>query len=157
MQQTLLAFCALLIACLWALSQQRALLGNRFSMVHLELEQAAAEVARDMLDRIGSKPFDAAALQGGIADLSQLTWPLLPTGLPFDQCMDIDDVHGMLPYTYRTPDSLRFEVRAEVRYVDPEDPTRIVSGPTLAKEVTVTVTHPEMRAPVRLKRIFSYP
>ncbi|MCS7081675.1 MAG: hypothetical protein N2561_09785 [Bacteroidetes bacterium] len=174
MQQTLLAFCAILIAGLWGLSQQRAILEGRLTMMRGELEGAAVEVAREVLEHIGTKPFDAAVMTSGGRDLgtaslggsvsvsaitspTQLTWPPFPTGRRFEQCQDIDDFHGIQPYTYTTPDGLRFEVQVQVRYVNPDDPTQGSSTPTFAKEATVTVTHPELRAPVRLSRVYTYP
>ncbi len=144
MPQTLLAVCAILAFSFFALSQHRANKHIGEIAAASEIELAATDVARDQLTDITSYLFDED-------DIGRPGLRTDPTGLSiigpdggetgrslFD---DMDDFDGFLDTLsvdwHGAP--LQFAITADVRYVDPFQPDVGVTGPSLAKEIAVTV------------------
>ncbi|WP_457651833.1 hypothetical protein [Rhodocaloribacter sp.] len=158
MSQTLLALVALLITMQISLVNQRSILNARVTMVDNELETIATGAALDILDYIGTKPFDEATATGFVSDAEDLTPLPFPTGGTYEEAEDIDDFNGIQTYVYDTDiDDVGFSAEIEVRYVDEDDITQVSVTPTFSKEVVLTITHPNLEQPVVLNRVYSYP
>ncbi|WP_456424711.1 hypothetical protein [Rhodocaloribacter sp.] len=158
MSQTLLALVALLITMQISLVNQRSILNARVTMVDNELETIATGAALDILDYIGTKPFDEATATGFVSDAEDLTPLPFPTGGTYEEAEDIDDFNGIQTYVYDTDiDDISFSAEIEVRYVDEDDITQVSVTPTFSKEVVLTITHPNLEQPIVLNRVYSYP
>jgi hypothetical protein len=158
MSQTLLALVALLITMQISLVNQRSILNARVTMVDNELETIATGAALDILDYIGTKPFDEATATGFVSDAEDLTPLPFPTGGAYEEAEDIDDFNGIQTYVYDTDfDDMSFSAEIEVRYVDEDDITQVSVTPTFSKEVVLTITHPNLEQPIVLNRVYSYP
>lgn len=144
MQQTLLALVAILVFSYFALSQHTAKASTERVALTAEVEMAGARVARQRLANVLARRFDEADADEGRVRTS-------PTGLStlgpdtgetteadYD---DVDDVHGQPARTVTTEwmgSTLAFTDSVSVQYLD-DDTLQPVVGPTLTKEVTVTV------------------
>ena len=158
MSQTLMALVALLITMQISLVNQRSILNARVSMVDSELETIATGAGLDILDYIGTKPFDEATATGFVSDAEDLTPLPFPTGNTYEEAEDIDDFNGIQPYNYVTDlDDMSFTAEIEVRYVDDDDITQVSTTQTFSKEVVLTLTHPNLEQPIILNRVYSYP
>lgn len=158
MSQTLMALVALLITMQISLVNQRSILNARVSMVDSELETIATGAGLDILDYIGTKPFDEATATGFVSDAEDLTPLPFPTGNTYEEAEDIDDFNEIQPYIYVTDlDDLGFTAEIEVRYVDDDDITQVSTTQTFSKEVVLTLTHPNLEQPIILNRVYSYP
>ena len=151
MPQVLLAVCAILVFSFFALSQHRANKHIEEIAIASEIELAATDAARDKLTDITSYPFDEddigrTGLRTDPAGLSAIG----PDAGETDQSLfdDMDDFDGFLDSLsvewYGTP--LQFVITADVRYVDPFQPDVGVAGPSLAKEIAVTVMEQDVSA-----------
>ncbi|NND71640.1 MAG: hypothetical protein HKN43_08675 [Rhodothermales bacterium] len=171
MPQTLIALGALVLVMLFSMSQQRSSIQHSQNMVSAELEVMANASAKEMMQLIGSKPFDARIADGTIAvqasdDATDLLTAPAQFGYnnSFDDCEDIDDFNRMAPDTlyFDVNGDVGFEfiVDVEVNYVNSEG--EVSSTPTWIKEVTLTVNGltPDsglnyLKQPIVLKRQFS--
>jgi len=158
MSQTLLALVALMVAMQISMVQQRSVLNARLSMASSEMETVATGAGLDILDLIGSKPFDATTATQTITDPNDLTpLPFAEGGL-FTDAQDIDDYNGIQPYVYATDiNGIDFVVQVDVSYVDEDNLTEVSLTPTFSKSVTVTLSQTSMEQQVQLTRVFSYP
>ena len=163
MKQSLLAFLAMAVFSLLALSQQRVMMQHHSVVYGRDAELAAMNFVSEKLAYLQTKSFDEVdELISGI-NQRKTTEGLTPAssfgldpdeqdsdtedGVPLSQdiddiASDIDDYHGYSTievYTYnRTP--YRFQWSIDVKYVNPEDSQLRESGtPTLAKLVTLTL------------------
>ena len=163
MKQSLLAFLAMAVFSLLALSQQRVMMQHHSVVYGRDTELAAMNMVSDKLARLQALSYDEAdeTIDGinqrkttdGLTPLS--SFGLDPDeksnetedGIPVsrdieDIASDIDDYHGYSTtelYTYNRT-QYRFKWSINVKYVDPEDPgLRESSTPTLAKLVTLTL------------------
>jgi type II secretory pathway pseudopilin PulG len=159
------------------------------SMTTTQRRQAVNEIATQMteigteaLERIGRTAFDERSKEKGkrVED-----WPLLSLTDPLKQpttkgstewgycavngidfwhkaCDDLDDFDQLVTqWTREDLDGIIYTVEVTVNYVDPNAPTSVVSGPTLAKEVVVEISNPHFTYggtpyKVRLSRVFVY-
>ena len=150
MKQTLLAFLAMSMFSLLALSQQRVAL-KYHGMVHgRDIEMAAIDLVMSWFGDIQTRAFDEAdiSLAGTGAPRSNTSGltPEFSLGLEESddptQFDDIDDYNGLdtlrMPYEFNN-ELYAFDVKIDVRYVNPRDPAGPLTGPTLAKEVTISV------------------
>lgn len=156
MRQTMMGLMALMAAMLLSLNVQRASLSAQMRVIDSEMETLAAGVALEVLDYAGSKPFDAATAEGPVADRSQLTPAPFPTGKSYAEAIDLDDFHGILPYTISDFD-FDFEIGIEVVYVEEDDPEQEAASQTFAKRITVTVENPHLDQPVSVSHVYAYP
>ena len=171
MPQTILAFGALILVMLFALNQQRSSIEHSRDMVSTELEVMANARAKEIMQLIGSKPFDARIADGTIGpqadddDKLLLTAPAeFGNNNSFDDCEDIDDFNRMRSDTlyFEMQDDVGFDflVNAHVNYVNADgsvSPTQ-----TWIKEVTLTVDAVPgpggvkyLKQPIVLQRQFS--
>ena len=153
-----MALVALLITMQISLVNQRSILNARVPMVDSEIETIATGAGLDILDYIGTKPFDEATATGFVSDAEDLTPLPFPTGNAYEEAEDIDDFNGIQPYIYVTDfDDMGFTAEIEVRYVDEDDITQVSMTQTFSKEVVLTLTHPNLEQPITLNRVYSYP
>ena len=185
MGQTLTAFLAMMMVMVYSLNQLRSDLEAKRQMMSAELEVMAHGVATDLLQRIGTKAFDANVGSGSeLEDAS--TNDLTGRGsfgfasehtqgyeegvsstqakALIDVASDIDDFDGMptIRHEFFSSDdkSYPFDVDIDVRYVDAAG--NASNDPTWFKEVTLTITDDGngsgtrvLRRPVVIKRIYS--
>lgn len=149
MPQTLLALAAILLFSFFALSQHTATAdAGRFAITG-EVEMAAARLARQRLATVTARAFDEA-------DVGTNRVRTEPTGLsplgPDDGVLtetseadfdDVDDAHGAPARLVVAPwmdEAIAFTDSVSVRYVTVgASGITGAAGPTLMKEVTVTV------------------
>ncbi len=157
MKQTLLAICGLVLTMLLAVSLQRNAVRGESSKVSTEIETLAGHAALDVLAHIAAQPFDANTAAGAVSTPADLTpASAFPTGLAFAAAADVDDFHRMATLDRTAgPDSLTFQVDAEVAYVT--ETAQPSAAPTYQKAVTVTVRHAHLGHPVVLRRVVSWP
>ena len=156
MKQSLLAFLAMAIFTLLALSQQRVTL-HYHGLVHgREYELAAMNKITEQLTAIQTKAFDEADTKStgdpsqrtSTADLSTIP------GIDADdtEIDDIDDYHGYQEtagvhtfngYPYAFDMSIHVCYIDELNPIGTNDEDRCVSTPTLVKQVTITLTESE--------------
>lgn len=157
MSQTLLAILALMLATMFSVQQLRHTAFTQLSMIRSEIGTQSTGVAVDRLEEIGSMAFDEATV-GGVTITSSA---LLTTGAPFGLDApgnDIDDFDGATVDTFRLAglDTLRFRIQSRVRYADPDDVGKEVSGPTKVKKATVKVYSLDIVAPDTITLSQSY-
>lgn len=158
MPQTLLALVSLMVAMQLSLLQQRSVLNARLDMVDSEYETIATGAGLDILDYVGSKPFDEAVITQTVTDPSDFTPLPFSTGGQYEDAVDIDDFNQIAPYVYNTDfPNVPFNIMMEVRYVEEDDFTQVATEQTFAKEVIVTLTNEHLEMPVTLSRVFTYP
>ena len=171
MKQTLLAFLAMSMFSLLALSQQRAAL-KYHGMVHgRDIEMAAIDLVMSWFGSIQARAFDEAdislASTGAPRSNTNGLTPDFALGLEETddptQFDDIDDYKGLdtlaMPYLFNN-ELYAFDMNIDVNYVNPLDPTGPFVGATLAKEVTISVqeSDPPIERPrviVEIRRVFS--
>ena len=171
MKQTLLAFLAMSMFSLLAISQQRSAL-KYHGMVHgRDIEMAAIDMVMSWFGSIQTRAFDEADLSlAGSGTPRTSTTGLTPDfalGLESTddptQFDDIDDYNGLdtlnMPYPFNG-EIYAFDMNIDVRYVNPLNPSNPHVGATLAKEVTISVresgeTIDRPPVTVTLKRVFS--
>ena len=147
MPQTLIAFGAMILVMLFSMNQQQASLSHSQDIVNTEFELMANARAKEILQLVGSKPFDARIADGSVSPLSGDEPNVLTThanfgeGNSFDNCEDIDDFNNMIPDTVyfevREDVGFDFTVSAEVNYVSADG--TVSQTPTWIKEVTLTI------------------
>ncbi|MEX0747922.1 MAG: hypothetical protein WD275_07985 [Rhodothermales bacterium] len=144
MPQTLLAFCAVMLAAFFAFQQQRSVVDTRMKMVQNEVETAATGVAVDRLEEIGVMAYDEATKSGGkIFSSASLTAKGIFTvdAPPID---DVDDFDGSYVERFRvySGDTLWYGVETGIQYADEAQPDQEIVDPFLKtkfKKATVRV------------------
>jgi len=155
MNQTLLAIGGLAVTLLLALSTQEGNVRFEQGKVQNEIETLAGQTAANVLAHIAEQPFDGNEATGAIDDVLDLTLPAeFGNGQTYATADDVDDFNHMRTYAYASTNGLTFEVDAEVRYID--ETAQPSATPTYYKEVTVTVDHERLAAPITMSRILSY-
>ena len=156
MRQTLMALLGLMIAMLLSLNVQRASLSAKAQVIDNEMETIAGGVALEVLDYVGSKPFDAATALAEVEDESELTALPFSTGMAYEEADDIDDFNQIQTYTFPEFD-FDFDIDITVEYVDENDPEAVATSQTFAKKVTVTINNEFLQMPVQLSQAYTYP
>jgi hypothetical protein len=144
MQQTLFALCALFLFSVYSLGRHRVETNIEQNAVGGELELLAADRARATLSDITALAYDEVdvstrELRTSIAGLTATPAAEEANATLYD---DVDDWHGWTrtgPETW-LGENVQFRTTVSVRYVRATPPVTASSGPTLAKEVTVTVS-----------------
>ncbi len=167
MQQTFLAVLGLALISVVSFNTNRDRVERQQRTVGGELTSQARGVAGEVLDHIARYPFDGspATTPSGFTPAAAFGPPGRAFGDP--AIADIDDFHGVAPHVVertrynpqaRRDEVLTYTVSVAVRYLVVSSTAAVPSGgaATFYKEVTVTVRHPQMRAPVALSRVFSY-
>ena len=146
----------LMIAMLLSLNVQRASLSAKVQVIDNEMETIASGVALEVLDYVGSKPFDAATALAEVEDESELTALPFSTGMAYEEADDIDDFNQIQTYTFPEFD-FDFDIDITVEYVDENDPEAVATSQTFAKKVTVTINNEYLESPVQLSQAYTYP
>lgn len=160
-----------LLTLLMGRSQQTA-----FHQIHQnEMRTQLTGVSTEILEDIGSHPFDyyTEGGQGWNEDEPPTSADAITADggaewgndcTIFVDC-DLDDFDNPDVGTFvRDRNGVEFEVTTEVRYVDENDPTKASAGQTWMKEVTLTITspdiyfqgHPDSLIEMQMSRVFSY-
>lgn len=186
MQQTMLAFLALMIILVQSFMQQQMLLHTYREITDDEMEIMASGVALHVMEMVGGQAFDERTtpasiqtygLPGGTADFTlpasfgsdtacDLDEPFLNTA-----CDDLDDAHmealawQTVPFQFHDGRRFDFEVNVQVAYVEADDWDTPADAAvrTNYKQVQVRVRSPQHVAQgryeegfVQLERIFAY-
>ena len=181
MPQTLLALLALVLSSLLVFNHQRLAVQSQRTMIVNEVEMAATGLAAEIIEFAGARSFDASstpkkvALAGGTvpttlasfspaADFgSSATCPLLRPSEDAP-CDDIDDLDGIewapVAIDVSLTDSLQFEARVRVYYVDDVKSMDPAPAPTYHKRVVLDLRSTDVPdredGSVRVTRVFSY-
>jgi hypothetical protein len=144
MQQTMLAFLALMIILVHSFMQQQMLLHTYREITDDEMEIMASGVALHVMEMIGGQPFDERTtpvniqtygLPAGVDDFTpradfgsdtacDLDEPFLNTA---PACDDLDDAHmdaltwQTVPFRFQDGRRFDFEVNVQVAYVEADD------------------------------------
>ena len=177
MNETLMAFLALMLMMFFSLNQNHSIVELQRESANVEYEVMANAIATQTMQFIASKPFDARISDGTVSldnlNLAQLTHPDdFPTDAsPFDETETALEFFNQMqpkidyfPLDPATEDTLvagiPFSVQAIVTYVDAEG--TVSSEPTWTKEVTLYIEQvalngkePSLRQPVIKTRRFS--
>ena len=141
MKQTLLAFLAMSLFSLLALSQQRVALKYHGMVYGRDIEIAGVDMALNWMSNIEGAAYDEA-------DTGK-------NGNPRTKTNGLTLVYQFQGRAYP------FNLKVDVQYVNPANPSQYSANPTLTKEVTVAILEPDTlvidRAPVKIeiKRVFS--
>ncbi len=155
--QSFLSIGALLLFSLISLNFNSSVLTNTTVEVENKVYLTAFSLADDLIEEIKQKAFDAATLNFPTTDPSTLTgaynlghgwWETYP------DYNDIDDFNGFVQ-SVSAPHAEGYQITCAVRYVDGDNPDKIVWTQTFYKKVTVTVSSPYLRNPIQLSHIFT--
>ncbi len=171
MKQTLLAFLAMSLFSLLALSQQRVALKYHGMVYGRDIEMAGVDMALTWMTNIEGASFDevdAGATGNPRTSVTGLTpsdalGPETQDYLDSTPLDDLDDFNGIdTTYEHIFQDiKYPFDLAVQVQYVRPDNPNFASATPTLTKEVTVTVVERDSalvdrpRVKVEIKRVFS--
>ncbi len=171
MKQTLLAFLAMSLFSLLALSQQRVALKYHGMVYGRDIEIAGVDMALNWISNIEGAAFDEIdtgkngnprTKTNGLTSADALG-PEMQDFLDNSYPDDLDDFNGidtLMVYRFQGR-NYPFKLKIDVQYVNPINPSQQSPTPTLTKEVTVAVLEPDTllvdRAPVKveIKRVFS--
>ena len=171
MKQTLLAFLAMSLFSLLALSQQRVALRYHGMVYGRDIEMAGVDMAQNWISNIEGAAFDevdAGDTGNPRTNVNGLTaadalGPEMQDFLDGSFPDDLDDFNGLdttLVYVFQGR-PYPFQLQIGVQYVRPDNPSLTSVMPTLTKEVMVKVIEPDSsvvdRAPVKIeiRRVFS--
>ena len=155
--QTFLSIGALLLFSLVSLNFNSSVLTNTTVEVENKVYLTSFSLADDLIEEIKQKAFDAATINFPTTDPSILTsaynlghadWEVYPN------YNDIDDFNGFVK-SVSAPHAEGYQITCVVRYVDSDNPDKIVWTQTFYKKVTVTVNSPYLRNPIQLSHIFT--
>jgi hypothetical protein len=167
--QSILSIGALLILSLTVLRVNNKILITDEVLIDSKIGILANSIAVSIIEKANKKNFDHNTT-GGEVPLSGLTAPGAltwnhsdPNDTPPDLCDDFDDFNG---YTQQDTffNSVIFSSTCEVVYVDSTNPdSKVTSGPTWHKKLTVKTTWRQTGDPVntpsdtfKLSTLFSY-
>ena len=165
--QMIYSIAAVAMAGALSLSVSRGSVAGKKQVIRHQLVSQVSGVANEILEDIGSKPFDYRTSEANFptppnsaAELTQVS-NFGGNCDPELDCADIDDFHGKT--LSRLPGGLPFDVAVTVSYVNEDDPNATASVPTFAKEVTLTITspfiyhgRPDNLIPITISRVFTY-
>lgn len=148
---------ALLLFSLVSLNFNSTVLSNTTVEVENKVYLTAFSLADDLIEEIKQKAFDAATVDFPTTDPTTLTaaydlghgwWETYP------DFNDIDDFNNFVQ-TVSAPHAENYQITCDVNYVDGDNPDEIVWTQTFCKKVTVTVSSPYLRSPIKLSQIFT--
>ena len=158
--QTPLAIVAMMVAMLILYLAMRTSVSSKQVAIHNEVQAIATGVAHDVFSEIGLHPFDAATAGGPVTDRSALTpeSQFNDEGKTFDTAADIDDFHNVV-FVHQEEEGFDFgfDVSITVRYVEEDNPSADAGSQTFAKMVTLYIENTNMRTPVVLENLYTYP
>lgn len=166
--QALYGILAMALVALLSLTAMQATRSTDNRILVNEVATQASGVGIDVLEAIGSLPFDSKTdttkvfVFPAVTSADQLTAEADFGGcIAFVDCEDIDDFDG-LTFT-RDFDGLDFSVTVAVRYVNEVSPDQYTGTQTYAKEVRLLIsnpyvyfTNPSNPLTVEMRRVFSY-
>jgi hypothetical protein len=166
--QTLYALAVMALAMLLAINIYRGTNGTQQSMIVNEVATLLTGVGVDVLEHIGSYPYDSKVDTNKVATVPPINnvGELTQDGdfglgcAVVANCEDIDDFHGKT--IYQLKNQIQYTVQVEVHYVDEDDPETQVVGPTFAKEVLLKISNPNLTLGngnplvVEMRRVFTY-
>jgi len=156
--QSLLSIGALLMFSLVSLNFNSSVLQNTTVEVENKVYLTGFSLADDLLEEVKQKAFDAATVNFPTTNPASLTAPNSlghSSSEVYPNFNDIDDFNGF-SRGVSAPHAENYEVSCVVQYVDGDDPDVVVNTQTFYKKVTVTVTSPYLRNPVKLSQIFTH-
>lgn len=144
MQQTMLAFLAMMIILVQSFMQQRMLMHTYQQITDDEMEIMASGVALHVMEMVGGQPFDerttpaniqAYGLPAGVDDFTLYAQFGSDTACDLDEpfrntapaCDDLDDAHmdadawQTVPFLFQDGRRFDFEVNVQVFYVEADD------------------------------------
>lgn len=148
---------ALLLFSLVSLNFNSSVLSNTTVEVENKVYLTAFSLADDLIEEIKQKAFDAETVDFPTTDPSTLTDPYnLGPGWweAYPNYNDIDDFNGYVQ-TVSAPHAENYQVNCNVCYVDGDNPDIVVLTQTFYKKVTVIVSSPYLRNPIKLSQIFT--
>lgn len=167
--QVIYGLTAMALVALVSLTVQRTSTGTQQRMIVNEVATQLGGVGVEVLERIGSLPFDSKTDTTKVftfplvTEANQLTDASAFGGcVDFALCEDIDDFHGLT--IQREQDDFTYGLQIDVEYVDVLAPFGSTYGPqSFAKKVTLSVTNPHLYLgdrdnplTVTLSRVFTY-
>lgn len=166
--QTLYALVVMALAMLLAINVYRGVNGTQQSMIVNEVATLLTGVGVDVLEHIGSYPYDSTVDTTKVATFPPINavTDLTPAGdfglgcATVANCEDIDDFHGKT--IYQLKNQIQYTVEVEVRYVNETDPDTYSGSQTFAKEVLLKISNPNLTlgsgAPlvVTMRRVYTY-
>jgi hypothetical protein len=158
--QSLLSLGAMVILALTSLNFNETVLNNSTTELENKVVLTAFSLADDLIEEVKVRAFDAATVDFPTSNPASLTSPYsLGPGWweTYPNFNDIDDFDWFYdhPKVVSAPHAENYEVRCRVRYVDGNDPDKVVYTQTFYKKVTVTVSSPYMKKPISLSFIFT--
>ncbi|MFW5973179.1 MAG: hypothetical protein ACOCTG_04240 [Bacteroidota bacterium] len=171
MPQTLFSLLAIMLLGLFSLQANRSMFGNEQKMILNEVATQATGVGIELLEEIGSYPYDPATLgvvledseKGLLAEtFCNGTCACDPDSPFYNGCLVINDFDGKT--ATRVRDDLTYSVDIDVVYVSESDPSVTSSLPTFSKRVDLKITSPllYMGSPdnpltFRMSRVYTHP
>lgn len=155
--QSLLSLGAMMILGLSSVNFNETVLSNSTTELENKVALTAFSLADDMIEEIKVRAFDAATVDFPTTNPANLTaagslgpgwWESYPN---FN---DIDDFNGY-QRSVSAPHAENYTVKCSVKYMDQDDPNKVVYTQTFYKKVTVTVTSPFMKKAINLSFIFT--
>jgi len=146
---------ALVILGFLVLGVNRAMLTKTDDMIETQADVTAASVAEGLLSEACSKVFDQKVVTMAYDDPAMFTAPssLGPdAGETYPNFNDVDDFKGY-QRVQSSPALGNFTATVDVTYGNETTPDQVSTARTHYKIVTVTVTHPNLRTPIVLKRV----
>ncbi|MDP3831201.1 MAG: hypothetical protein Q8Q47_08020 [Ignavibacteriaceae bacterium] len=155
--QSMLTIGALMILSMTSLFFNKAILENSTVELENKVYLTAFSIADDMLEEIKLKAFDEKTVQFPVSDPNSLT-PAISLGRentdPTGIYNDIDDYKGFTKLI-SAPHAEDYYISCDVNYVSENALNTVSSSSTFYKKVSVTVSSPFMRLPVKLEFIFT--
>jgi len=153
--QILAAIIAIVLLGILALGVNSIILNKTIDALETQAQIIATSIAESYLNEACSKAFDenVAPPKPNYDDPSYFSTTLGPEGETYPAYDDVDDFNG-----FQIDDSTstmgKFHVVMSVSYGSETNPDQPVSGVrTHFKIVTATVSHPNLRSPITLRRI----
>ena len=159
MPQTLLGLLALAILTQMSFSQQQVTIKSYQNQLRDEFSVAASGMLMEVMELLAARPFDSQStpqvmINRGIPATSQFGGLGYGGGeedcdlfeIDLSDCNDLDDFSRSTWWPANVElsngQSLPFEVKVSVSYVDGENPDVVVPGPTSSKRVVLLVRTP---------------
>lgn len=158
--QSLLSLGAMLILALSSLNFNETVLNHSTTEMENKVVLTAFSLADDLIEEIKVRAFDAATVEFPTNNPASLTsasslgkgwWETYP------DFNDIDDFDWFYdhPMNISAPHAENYKIQCRVRYVDADNPDKVVYAQTFYKKATVTVSSPYMKKPISLSFIFT--
>jgi hypothetical protein len=155
--QSMLTIGSIMLLSLASIRFNSSVLQNITVETENKVALTAFSLADDMIEIIKQKAFDAHTVDFPTTNPNSLTHPnsLGPAnGETFDNFNDIDDYNNYTKYV-SAPHAEDYYVSCKVHYVKEDNPDQISTVQTFYKRVSITVTSPYLKNPVKLSTVFT--